>query len=339
MFSGLFLLVAACVDSFDTPKISFEKGLLVVEGFINSGGGPTTIRLTHTIELANEKGNPIPELKATVTVEGDDNSRYPIAEKNNGTYSATISIINPGKKYRIHIRTTTGKEYVSDFVSVRQSPPIDSVTWIADREKNVIQFYVNTHDPENKTTYYQWEYVETWQYRADCINPLDPIPKYACWSSQGSTSIFNASSSRLSSDVISGFPLGFIHANSEKPNIVYSLLVKQYALSRAEFDYLDQMKKNTEKLGSIFDPQPSQLQGNIRSVSDPEEPVLGFVSVHSVAEQRIFLLNYKLPGWIYKIPSWYVCPPPESGPCDPSPPCADCTRRGGTNIKPDFWIN
>jgi hypothetical protein len=91
-------------------------------------------------------------------------------------------------------------------------------------------------------------------------------------------------------------------------------------------------------MGSIFDAQPAQLSGNIKCISDPSEIVIGFITAHTVGLKRVFIPNSKLPVWFYKIPSWYNCPPPEDGPCSISPSCSDCRVRGGTIVKPDFWI-
>jgi len=112
------------------------------------------------------------------------------------------------------------------------------------------------------------------------------------------------------------------------------------------------MKKNTESLGSIFDPQPSNSTGNIRSLSDPQEPVIGYVGVEEVKSKRIFIENRQLPpDWN---PLWGKCElikvNPDSVffyyglpvyfPVDKDYGtyryCADCTTRGTTK-KPSFW--
>ena len=42
------------------------------------------------------------------------------------------------------------------------------------------------------------------------------------------------------------------------------------------------MQKNAESLGSIFDEQPTQITGNIHSVTNPSEQVIGYVSAGTV---------------------------------------------------------
>ena len=143
---------------------------------------------------------------------------------------------------------------------------------------------------------------------------------------------------------------------------MYSVLVKQHAITKEEYEFLDIMKKNTELTGSVFDPQPSQLKGNIDCISNPGETVVGYVGVYSLEEKRIFIRNADLPGWgfnsgCFEIPvgnhtdsiaqaiagGLYATtvhtfrPPNNIDTFNVAPGvCVDCTLIG-TNKKPDFW--
>ena len=61
-------------------------------------------------------------------------------------------------QYRLNIVTSDGNKYQSDFVTVRQAPPIDSLTWelAGDPDpitgKQFFNIYVNSHDPEQCNT-------------------------------------------------------------------------------------------------------------------------------------------------------------------------------------------
>jgi hypothetical protein len=151
--------------------------------------------------------------------------------------------------------------------------------------------------------------------------------------------------------------------NSTKLRYKYSILVKQYSLSAEEFAYWELLQKNTENIGTIFDPQPSQLTGNVHSLSDAAEPVIGYVGVQSVAEKRIFIKRDELPrSWRALTGYEQNCPAPDtlrpatgsalevfrSGRAIPidrvegggllysSAECVDCRKRG-TNVRPSFW--
>jgi hypothetical protein len=73
------------------------------------------------------------------------------------------------------------------------------------------------------------------------------------------------------------------------------MLLKQYGLSSDAYTFWSQMKKNTEELGSIFDAQPSQINGNIHCTTNPVEPVFGYVSITNIQTKRIYINRTSLP--------------------------------------------
>src|SRR6202035_1342987 len=97
-------------------------------------------------------------------------------------------------------------------------------------------------------------------------------------------------------------PVEFIEAGSEKLSVEYSILVDQYALTQGAYQFLQEMKMNAEETGSIFDPQPSELNGNIHCLTNPAEEVIGYLSISSVQSSRIFISNSDLPSWDYRSP-------------------------------------
>ena len=102
------------------------------------------------------------EHNAEVNIEGENHETFPLYENGNGVYVSSAALnLNSNEKYRLQIKTRDGKEYVSDFATVKNTPAIDSISW--QRENGGLKIYVNTHDPQNNTKYYQWKYEETWE--------------------------------------------------------------------------------------------------------------------------------------------------------------------------------
>jgi hypothetical protein len=212
---------------------------------------------------------------------------------------------------------------LSDFVPVVNAPAIDTVSFAV--QGDGIQMYVSSHDPQNSTHYYRWDYQETWiihsMYYSFYKSNGDTVLErnlftdqvYQCWQSDTSSNIVLGSSANLTRDVISNMPVTFVPSSSPKLDAslsiiigqhapstsAYSILVKQYALTGDAYTFWQNLKKNTEQLGSIFDAQPSQINGNIHSVSNPAEPVIGYVSAGSVTSKRIFISNQQIPSaWL-----------------------------------------
>jgi hypothetical protein len=363
----IVLFISSCRQAYIPPPVKQDKGLLVVNGFINSTpGGETVITLSRSKNI----GDTLPERfeqNAQVFVESNTGQSIFLFARSNGVYSNVLPI-QSSLMYRLKILTVDGTQYLSDYVPVKQTPPIDSLTWEQPGDAVV---YVNTHDPANNTKFYRYDFVETWEYHSDfetvwgvnngIVFGRDSSNQiYFCWNTDSSKDIILANSLKLSDDVISHFAVTRILQNSPKIGIRYSILVNQYSLTKEAYDFWSILQKNTQQVGSLFDPQPSQLKSNIHNIKDPSEPVLGYVSVTSVEQQRLFISHFDLTNWSTYIPSVpdcqkdslfiqfpiYTYPNPyfvpyyfvTGGPLYVIPaPCVDCTLHGGTNKKPSFW--
>jgi hypothetical protein len=308
------LALTCCTKPYNPPAIKGATGYLVVEGVIDAGNDTTKFQLSRTVGLGSDT-TLSPVTGATVVIQGNDNSSYPLNGNSSGIYSAPPLGLNASTQYRIDIKTPDGKEYQSDYVPVKITPSIDSVSTVI--EPSGLQVNVNTHDPANNTRYYRWNYTETWEFHAKYFSdyesngdtvlyrqPADQI--YFCYSSDNATNILLGSSAKLTQDVISTAPITFVPATSEKVETDYSILVRQYALTSDAYNFWTNLKKNTEQLGSIFDALPSQIDGNIHCLTDPNEPVIGYVSASTITTQRIFVNNTTLPStWVATYP--YQC--------------------------------
>lgn len=301
------VIFTGCKKAYNPPAISSDNSYLVVEGVINSGGDSTIIKLSRTVKLsATIAINP--EQNAQLVVQSDQNVSYYLTETTKGYYVSSGLNLNSNSKYRLIIKTQNGEQYVSDYVPVLNSPPIDSVTYTV--QNNGVSILVNTHDPNNKTRYYRWDYNETWRFHSDFDSyfksngdtvlfrdfATDQI--YTCWHTDTSSSIILNNSARLVNDIISSSPVGFIPSTSEKIVNEYCITLKQYALTSEAYSFWQNLQKNTEQLGSIFDAQPSQLSGNIHCTNNPALQVIGYVSVGTFSSQRKFIFNRNLPAWL-----------------------------------------
>lgn len=362
------LIFFGCLDPYSPPDVKRNVDILVVDGFLSYTSSSIAVRLSHAIAL-DSAGIPPPERNATVALEEQDGASLILNDTQDGYYTATGLNVNAAKPYRLHIKTSGGKEYFSDYVAVIKTPDIDSVAWRAGDQDLTV--YVNAHDATGQTRYYYWDYIETYEHHAPVPagyimkghepRPLMPDEQLEqCWTTQPSTSIFVTSSENLSTDAIRNFPLIVLPAGSIQLSVRYSVLVRQRAISKEAYVFWTQLRKTTESLGGLFDPLPSQVVGNVHSTSDSEEPVLGFFSAGEEKQERIFIRHAELPDAIRIYPH-YFCPPdsirmsivrtlsdntllvypygmglPE-GYVSTTAICMDCRESGGVTQKPDFW--
>jgi hypothetical protein len=311
----ILALIVGCTKPYNPPPIKSVTGYLVVEGIIGAGTDSTKFRLSRTVSLtADSTVNPVNG--ASVTVQGNDNSSYPLTGGANGLYTSGALNINSAKQYRIDIKTADGNEYQSDYVPVKITPPIDTIMYAV--ESNGVQLTLNAHDPTNNTRYYRWDYGETWQFHAeyesayvsngDSVIVRTPAQQiYYCFANDSSTNILLGSSAKLSQDIITAQPITYIQSTSEKLETEYSIVVYQYALTNDAYNFWSELQTNTQNVGSIFDAQPSQLSSNIHCITNPNEVVVGYISASTRQAKRIFIHNSSLP------PSWTATYPYQCG--------------------------
>lgn len=367
----LALVMSACRDKYDLQLKDSDKSLLVVEGHLNAGG-TTSIRLTKSYNLSTA-GAAQKVSGAQLTVEGSDGTSYSLAEQGTSGVYRNVLNLQLATQYRLRIKLP-GKEYLSDFVPVKTSPAIDSVSW--KWENDGVMIYTSTHDNTDNSRYYKWEYDETWEINSNyfssvkiqadtvAMRDLPAESVFRCWKYDSSKTIMLGSSAQLQSDVISNVPLVHLPKNTEKFSVRYSILVKQQVLTKEAFEFFQLMKKNTEQLGSIFDPLPSELRGNIKCLSNPEEQVIGYITASSLQQKRLFISSTELPHSQFSIPgctSVYVVNKPDSlrkygaylmawepdyhllipdsivGVHMAPPICVDCAARSGNYNKPSYW--
>jgi len=385
----LFLFSSGnCRKSYAPPEINASHKYLSVDGMINMNThGISSFKITRSQNLSDTVF--IPELRATVFIKNTTGMAYPLTDTgSNGIYVSDALSLDPTQQYILSVATADGNQYASDPITPKQAPAIDSVTWTIGFDNvantDAVNIYVNAHDPSGNTRFYRWDFIETWAHESiHMTNYLvqdkrivivydSAMHNWRCWSTAPSTSILVGSSSGLSADIISRAPITRIYQNDPRMDIKYSILVRQYALDASEYDYWQQVQKQSETLGGLFDIIPAQLTGNMHNQNIPSEPVYGYVSASSVQEKRIFISNQNVGGWQSIRPCrsdqylvdtpredslYYYSNDPEFtfdqfGSLPPAFPggkkkgpyqisssldCLDCTFQGGSTVRPTFW--
>jgi Domain of unknown function (DUF4249) len=312
-FLFVFLMTFSCRKVYDPPAIKAGNHFLAVDGFIYSGSNiASTMTISRSLNLSDSVPN-IPELHAQVSIQDTSGNSYPMFDTaGTGIYVSDLLTLDTGQKYRLAITTSDANKYISDFVSPKISPPIDSVTWELVNDpltlQQAVNVYVNSHDAKNNTHYYRWDYLETYKH----LSPLEtawgdsngmtyPLPvlysTHVCWSTSLSTNILLGSSIALSQDVISHVQIADYQQNDPKMDIGNSILVRQYPLTAEAYNYWLTVQKNSQSLGGLFDLLPAQINGNLHCTTDPKNPALGYISASSITEQRIYISNHSLIGW------------------------------------------
>jgi hypothetical protein len=293
------MVIYSCKKVYTPQLVGVTTNFLAVDGDIFSGDS-TFIRLSRTTKLSDTTHNKA-ELKAIVSIENDQNAKYTLTEKGKGLYVLGVTTFDKNRKYRLNIKTIDGKIYQSDFVPMKVTPPIDSI-YIKQTQPNEITFYADSHDSANDTRYYRFDYKDTWMYvpfyptsynykngRFSYVLPYSADDVGHCFRFSNSTELVIGSTVKLAQDVLKQQPIFSLTSASEKIAQTYVIHLSEYAITKEGFEYYEKLKKNTEQIGTIFDPQPTFLSGNIHCVSSPNDVVIGFISASTISRKQFNL--------------------------------------------------
>lgn len=302
----LALGIASCVYDYTPEDVSLQgldSPLLVVDGDIVVGD-VTRVKLSYTESILEDEAD-MP-LGVTVMVEsesGETVSAYALDEEP-GVYEADTRELDMDVKYRLFISVPGRGEYVSEFKPVMISPPIDEITWSIAPDSTYANIEVTTHNTEEGKLYCKWNFTENWESNSVFVPFLEYIPssnnirdltqqeqyeRRYCFSEAVSNEVCVANTERLSENLISKYVLKQIANTDTRVNGLYAITVTQKALDKEAYQYWETLKKNMGETGGLFSAQPSEYRGNIRSLTNADEIVLGYTSVSTTHTVRKFI--------------------------------------------------
>lgn len=339
LFSGLrfwvflavdvFVAVVGCVERFE-PELAGGGKILVVEGHLTDLAEPQTILLSRTRPL--KEFRPVPETNAAVTVTDELGVSHEFTEVSPGKYQLPSGQFTGeiGRNYRMKIVTAGKAEYESEWVTFKKTPPIERVYYEKTSRLNDegtllsgIMVLVDTKDSSDQVKYYRWEWVENWEIRVpvpskfeffldkDTVGGGYPIPRTVsvefCYDSDTSSRIVVSSTEGLGISVVNRQELLFVSTlDGFKLKSLYGVIVKQYALDKESYRYWSELQKLTEKQGSLFDPEPYELRGNVYNKADPTEPVFGYFDASTVSLDAVVMSRDQLAGLQYPYEQCFV---------------------------------
>jgi hypothetical protein len=287
--------------------------------------------------------------------------------------------LTKGSSFMVKVKTPDGEELESAFDTMSNGPQIDSVYYSVKTiptpdptiNTNVMQFYVDLDAlGGDYSRYYKWEIVETWEYHAK--HPVEFYydgthhevipPDYTnnvCWTTSLVKNVFTLSTQSLSQNEYQQYPMHSVDGTSSRLGILYSILVRQLALSKEAYNYWEKLRVNSNEQGGLYEKQPFAIKGNIQNLTNPDKDVLGFFYTGTVSERRYFyhdiegidlvFVNYfcsEDPPGRFGFKEFFISDYPvyyyynlQGYLRILSEDCVNCRILGGTIVKPDFWPN
>ena len=306
LFAGI-LALCGCVYDY-TPRDASLPGLnspmVVIDGDIIVGG-ITRVKVGFTQSLAADEDSAVAvPLGASVWVESEAGEVLSGRELEGNDFEINTENLSLQGRYRLGVSIPGKGEYCSAFKGVLVSPPIDEITWSLSDDGTYVNIEVTTHNPAQEKLYCKWNFTENWESNSVFVPFLEYIPssnnirdltqqeqyeRRYCFSEAVSNDVCVANTERLSENLISKYVLKQIANTDTRVNGLYAITVTQKALDKEAYQYWETLKKNMGETGGLFSAQPSEYRGNIRSLTNADEIVLGYTSVSTTHTVRRFI--------------------------------------------------
>ncbi len=389
-------LLCTCIDPY-YPKLGKYASLLVVDGLITDSDNSNTVRLSRTFQQQNSSPSMVSD--AIVYITDDTDNSFSLTNMGDGIYKTDSLEFKgiPGRTYVLHVQTSEGEEYESDPSVMLSVPGIDSIYFEKNQQlfnngtqaEDGIMIYLDSREGTGNM-YYRWTFDETWKFKvpypkrydyiktpgqpnAPVFRPVKDVKEF-CWKNSHSGEVLIRSISEVNGGKIVKQPVSFIATGqTDRLLIQYSILVKQYSVSKQEFDFWNNLKQVNETGGDIFARQPYSVISNIHNIKNPNERVLGYFQVSAVSQKRKYIrygdvalmglhfYSYPCSTEEYSPDDFGMGPPPKTWDdvmwymtsngtnftfTEPirgklvftSPECANCELTG-TSAKPAFWVD
>lgn len=374
IYLALSLLCGSCVVPFE-PELEESQEVLVISGMISDSPG------RHIVTVSKSSPYLFPDFQGlefcVVNVTDQDGNMIQYSDEGEGVYSADIpdSFLEVGDAASLYVLTPDQREYRSDYDTILPCPQLDSVYWefkyteTSDPEKSLpgVQFYLDMSGSPGDSRNMIWRVDETWENWASLFGtsilwfwgqsePFDSNVIFKCWRSFPLDHIYAESTRNLSSNELRRMELNFVSNETDRLQVTYRLNVQQQSLSMDAYDYWQRMNELGAESGGLYEKQPASVPGNIYSVDQPEEFVLGYFYASQVREKRIFVHNNNLFDFFIPHISCEYLPLStlyntggkqfpvyiyDPGPFQPKfwgpKECFDCRIQGGDTIRPVNW--
>ena len=130
------------------------------------------------------------------------------------------------------------------------------------------------------------------QSKTVLLNKMRPIveeeKKFVGWKYGSSSSIIVGNSAKFDNNHIRDFRIQSIGVTSDRLEQLYFIDVKQYAMSRAQYEYELARREISDEMGGIFAPLPSELFTNI-TCNDNKHRAIGYVGVGMLQRGQLWI--------------------------------------------------
>ncbi len=307
LFVAIILLFnSGCTEELEGEFFTFERSI-VVDGVLSDQNETQLIRISYTAAVDLTGGGPL--TGASVSVESSSGDIILFQERSAGVYSSTVPTSGiPGVSYKLIFVTEEGQRYESNPEEMASPVGINQITQrfteipssTTNGSEAGLQFFVDSEENEADASYFRYDWNETHRVNVpypsaffwDRSNTGRVLPREqplgTCYSTFFSNSIILGSTVGQTSGGVQELPVHFASSSALNFTDRYSIEVTQYSISQQAHSYYTKLKRFNESNGSLFDTQQGVVFGNIKSLDNEDEVVLGYFEVAATTKFRAF---------------------------------------------------
>jgi hypothetical protein len=336
----VILLFASCIDEIQLD-IDNDKQVLTVDGLIADSLQEYTIKVNLSAIIGVSTDDlKTPVTGASVLVKDDLGGSYLFEEAKPGTYNRYMQG-EVGRTYHVEITTTDGKTVKSNPTLLRKAPPIlpatprlYQVSSVSNSGNNVyedrLELGMNVDVsawPERP--FLRWRATGEYELGEDYPGIIDRKNCYVKGNIDfNNIAVFNTEvldDGRLTQEPFVNMKYDYRFFS------MYCFHLLQYAISEEEYRYWQNVRAIVNIDGSLFDPPPGTVKGNLYNPEDPNDEILGYFSVAGQTYYPYFInaTELNVPVKPHCGIRWPPVYPDE---------CYDClTLQNSTAARPSYW--
>lgn len=343
-FITLLFVMVACSEVISLRTEGSEERL-VINGRLTDGLAGNEVNLFTTSEF-NLNQQPVSGARVTLIEDGTEIAQYREFEpgayrlefpndsaREGRSYELLISLGN-GKRYRSQPAIMPGSILRDDLrVELGIFPMQVNETGLTE-DRRMARLFVTSMVLDSEQDFYsKWDIYDTWmlEERLRIVPPGTPPPT-PCYITNNISGpdlrLYNGADVKVDNIPERLFTFSEIDMRFA---INYFFHVVNSTFDEAAHEYLTRVHEIANLSGSIFDQPPAPIPGNVVSLDDPFEEVLGYFLVVNTDTSRIKITANEVP-WVVPKPC------PDWNRFNEPPYCTHCPLvENSTRTRPYYW--
>jgi Domain of unknown function (DUF4249) len=288
----LFVIVlSSCLDEVKL-QLRQETEKLIVEGNVSNEIEGTYLRLSLTTQYGYAEDIK-PARGVYVEIRDSKNQVFSFRPDPNttGVYLPDKQDFKGeiGESYSIYLKLQDGREFSSKPEKILAPVAIKTLS-AKFRKTNQYGYevFLDTQDPKDAENYYRWETSGYYVRRSVGIptGPGDGKAWNRCYLYAKDRSIRIYSDANTNGSLLASQPIYFSPYYTVGKHLIEA---KQYTISRSSYAFWRKYQQQQIRTGTIFDPLPATLLGNVVNIKDKNDIAIGYFETAAVSKKRMII--------------------------------------------------